>query len=55
MGKPKEEMAFKLLDYAYNNGVTCLDTASVYGNSEEIIGNYIKKQVINFYYVQNFH
>lgn len=43
VGKPKEETAFKLLDYAYNNGISCLDTASVYGNSEEIIGNYIKK------------
>lgn len=43
VGKPKKETAFKLLDYAYNNGISCLDTASAYGNSEEIIGTYIKK------------
>ena len=31
------------MDCAFNNGITLLDTASAYGNSEEIIGDYIKK------------
>ncbi len=42
IGKPCIEDALKILDCAYSNGIRYLDTASVYGNSEEIIGMYIK-------------
>lgn len=41
-GKPTKAEAFKILDYAFNNGVYYLDTASAYGESEQIIGEYIK-------------
>ena len=30
----------KILDYAQNNGIDTLDTASVYGNSEEVLGKF---------------
>lgn len=41
-GKPGMQEAMNILDYAYHNGISMLDTASAYGNSEEIIGRYIK-------------
>lgn len=42
-GKPTYEQAMEILDYAYQHGVDCLDTASAYGDSENIIGDYIRK------------
>ncbi|MCC7554244.1 MAG: aldo/keto reductase [Methanobacteriaceae archaeon] len=39
-GKPNKEESFKILEYAYNNGIRILDTASGYGESEKIIGEY---------------
>ena len=33
---------FEILDYAQNLGITTLDTANVYGRSEEIIGKFHK-------------
>lgn len=41
-GKPDFENAFGILNYAFNNGICLLDTANAYGDSEEIIGNFIK-------------
>lgn len=43
IGKPSENEAYSMLEYAYNNGIELLDTASSYGDAECIIGNYIKK------------
>lgn len=42
-GKPTEKEAFRMLDYAYWNGVNTLDTANAYGDSEKVIGEYIKQ------------
>lgn len=42
-GKPDRSEAFKILDYAYNNGIKIIDTASSYGDSEEIIGDYMEQ------------
>ena len=42
-GKPSGTQAFDLLDAAWNNGITELDTAAAYGDSEAIIGNYQKE------------
>lgn len=42
-GKPSGKQAFDLLDAAWNNGITELDTAAAYGDSETIIGNYQKE------------
>lgn len=38
-----------ILDLAWENGIDTLDTAKVYGRSEEIIGNYLKKRPENFW------
>jgi aryl-alcohol dehydrogenase-like predicted oxidoreductase len=39
-GKPTKEIAFSILDYAFNNGIEILDTADVYGNAQSVIGDY---------------
>lgn len=40
-GQPNEKEIFHILDIALENGIEILDTASAYGNAEEIIGKYI--------------
>lgn len=42
-GKPDEALAFRILDTAKSRGVTALDTAGLYGDSEVIIGKWLKK------------
>lgn len=42
-GKPSYRQAFELLDAAWNNHITEIDTAAAYGDSEEIIGKYQEK------------
>ena len=39
-GKPDLERSFEILTTALDEGVSCFDTASIYGNSEEILGKY---------------
>ena len=41
-GKPDQEKSFAMLRSAFENGITALDTARAYGNSEEVIGNFLK-------------
>jgi len=41
-GKPTDEQSYKILQTALDNGITCFDTAPVYGSSENIIGNFFK-------------
>lgn len=41
-GKPSLETSFKILDSAVENGITSLDTASGYGDSEDVIGKWLK-------------
>lgn len=41
-GKPDEEKSFSILRAALENGVTSLDTARGYGDSEEVIGRFLK-------------
>jgi len=41
--RPSETLVDEMLAYAFNHGINCLDTASLYGNAEEVIGNFIKK------------
>ncbi len=41
-GKPSLEKAYEILDIAYENGIRTLDTGPMYGNSEEIVGSYLK-------------
>lgn len=41
-GMPTESQSFEILDTAYGEGVTVLDTSNDYGESERIIGKYLK-------------
>lgn len=41
-GKPSQEQANQILDCALANGINTLDTASGYGDSEMVIGNWLK-------------
>jgi aryl-alcohol dehydrogenase-like predicted oxidoreductase len=42
-GQPDKKEAFSILDEAIKNGVTTIDTAQAYGNSEEIIGQWLEQ------------
>lgn len=41
-GKPTLQTAFQILDAAMDAGINTLDTAAAYGNSEEVIGAWLK-------------
>lgn len=41
-GKPSIEKAFDILNTAFDNGIQILDTAEAYGDSQEIIGEFLK-------------
>lgn len=41
-GKPSQETSNAILDCAMANGINCLDTAAAYGDSEVVIGNWLK-------------
>lgn len=43
-GRIHENEVGAILDLANGNGIDTLDTAKAYGNSEEVIGNYLKKR-----------
>jgi aryl-alcohol dehydrogenase-like predicted oxidoreductase len=43
LGKPDSDEVFKVLLTAYNNGIRKLDTAEVYGNAHELIGEFHSK------------
>lgn len=42
--KPSEKTAFSILDTAMENGIDNLDTANNYGDSESVIGRWLKKR-----------
>ena len=42
-GKPDEAKSFSILASALENGVTTLDTARAYGDSEQVIGRFLKQ------------
>ncbi len=46
-GKPDTDKAFTILDKAIEKGVNCLDTASGYGDSEKVIGAWLKEKDID--------
>ena len=41
-GKPDEQKSFAMLRAAFENGITALDTARAYGDSEDVIGRFLK-------------
>ena len=46
-GKPDSETSFAILDKARDGGINVFDTASGYGDSETVIGNYIAARNIS--------
>ncbi len=40
IGKPNPDSVFEILNLAYDSGVRLLDTAEVYGNAHELIGDF---------------
>ncbi|MDD4203321.1 MAG: aldo/keto reductase [Candidatus Omnitrophica bacterium] len=49
-GQINKAEVFKILDYCKDNNINCLDTAYEYGNSENIIGQFLKQNE-NFFKV----
>ena len=47
-GKPSEQNVAEILDAAFNGGVHCLDTAYAYGDSENVLGNYLINSTNSF-------
>ena len=43
-GKPTDDQSYRILQTALDNGITSFDTAPVYGNSENLIGNFLKNK-----------
>lgn len=41
-GQPMKEQSFEMLQCALENGITSLDTARAYGNSEDVLGDFFK-------------
>lgn len=46
-GQPDKEKSFSMLECALDNGVTSLDTARTYGNSEDVIGGFFSEKGIS--------
>lgn len=44
--QPSVDDAVKMLDYATQNGINTIDTASAYGTAEEVVGTFLKKKTI---------
>jgi len=46
-GQPSKDTVFHILDYAKRNNILSIDTACAYGDSQELIGEYIKNAKSN--------
>ncbi|MEJ0034121.1 MAG: aldo/keto reductase [Bacteroidota bacterium] len=53
-GKPSQEEAFAILDYAFENDIHILDSADVYGNALEVIGDHKRKSGKEFSVINKF-
>ena len=47
-GKPSGSKVFEILEYAYKVGIRTIDTASEYGDSESMIGEYVSTHKADF-------
>lgn len=43
-GRPKKEKSLEMLDFAYKKGINIFDTAYVYGDAEEVLGNFLESR-----------
>lgn len=48
IGKISINEVFKILDYASSMGINCIDTAFAYGESESVIGKYLRENPNSF-------
>ena len=46
-GKPDFNTAIKILKFAWENGITSIDTSPAYGDIEKIIGSFIKSELMD--------
>lgn len=53
-GKISKKEAFEILDYAFRAGVDTIDTASAYGDSENLIGEFVGKNKCTFKIISKF-
>ncbi len=53
-GKISRDEAFEILDYAHDSGIRYIDTASSYGESEEIVGDFMVKSKKEFNVISKF-
>ncbi len=44
--RPSIEDAIKILDYAVHNGINTIDTAASYGTAEDVVGEFLKRDLI---------
>ncbi|MCZ2392874.1 MAG: aldo/keto reductase [Chitinophagales bacterium] len=54
-GKPSKFNVFQILDDAYTNGISTLDTADAYGNATEVLGEYLIQHPQSFLINTKFH
>lgn len=54
LGKPSEEEAFRILDYAFKNDIRTLDSADGYGDALSVIGQYQTKLNRSFSIINKF-
>src|SRR3989338_3372428 len=47
-GKVSRQKIFEILKSAHDGGINCLDTAYDYGDSEDVIGAYLKEHANQF-------
>lgn len=50
-GQPDEKQSFSMLSAALENGISSIDTARVYGNSEEVLGRFFSQYEGNLPYI----
>lgn len=43
IGQPKHEAVYDMLSYSIERGITYFDTASAYGEAEEVLGGFVRK------------
>jgi uncharacterized protein len=53
-GRPSEEEAFRILDVAFDNGITMLDTADGYGAALDVIGKHYATSQKSFKIINKF-
>lgn len=43
--QPSVEDAIAMIDYAVHNGINTIDTANAYGTAEDVVGEFLKKEI----------